>query len=389
MPRNRVIYQTESLYAGPSPATGYHAVSGAGVKVNPRNLGATSATGLVREIKRVQGVNYSFNIPRTDVNQFGELAAIDRIILEQPTVSLDFNYILNGLSNERSIGLLVATPGSGSLVSAITNILNKSDDERNFFIKTVTEGNDVAGSSDIAPNSVTESVIGIGNAFISAYSTEASVGNFPTVSVTYEALNMTVDAFSTGQNVPAVNSNDGTIINGVYYTLPTGKQSIDGTAINTTDYSISALRPGDVTLNLGTSELGPDFADMKVQNYTLSFDLTRQPLQKLGSKYAFSREIQFPVSVSLSVTADLGTSVTGNMANVINANSTYNPSIAIKAPGQATKNAAYYEVRGAKLDSVDFSSSIGPNKSATMKFSAQLGGPQATGVGLFMSGLAI
>ena len=30
---------------------------------------------------------------RTDVNQFGELAAIDRVVLDTPTVSLDFSYL--------------------------------------------------------------------------------------------------------------------------------------------------------------------------------------------------------------------------------------------------------------------------------------------------------
>ena len=30
MPRNRIIYQSEAVFAGPSPATGYHLTTGAG-----------------------------------------------------------------------------------------------------------------------------------------------------------------------------------------------------------------------------------------------------------------------------------------------------------------------------------------------------------------------
>ncbi len=87
MARKRVIYQSEALYAGPTPPTGYHYSSG------------NSGVNLVQQVHRVQSANYSFNVSRQDVNQYGQLAAIDRIILQAPTVNLDFNYYLtNGVS---------------------------------------------------------------------------------------------------------------------------------------------------------------------------------------------------------------------------------------------------------------------------------------------------
>ena len=63
--RNRVIYQSEALYVWP---TG-------------------TATSEIKQLNRVQSCNYSFTINRQNVNQFGNLAAIDRLILEQPTVN--------------------------------------------------------------------------------------------------------------------------------------------------------------------------------------------------------------------------------------------------------------------------------------------------------------
>ena len=69
MARKRVIYQSEALYVWP---TGHNA----------------SAT----QLHRVQSANYSFDIARTDINQFGNLARIDNLIMESPTVSLDFTY---------------------------------------------------------------------------------------------------------------------------------------------------------------------------------------------------------------------------------------------------------------------------------------------------------
>ena len=65
-------------------------------------LGVT--TGPV-QIHRVQSINYSFDITRQDINQFGELAAIDQQIIEQPTVSLDFSYYCETGHNETAIGL--------------------------------------------------------------------------------------------------------------------------------------------------------------------------------------------------------------------------------------------------------------------------------------------
>jgi len=384
MPRNRTIYQCESVYAGPSPATGKHFDTLTGLYGGPNQI---TGTNLVKELLRVQSANYSYNISRTDLNQFNQLAAIDRIILEQPTVSLDFSYILQGMTNEKILGFTISS-GAGGLISAISGILNKTNDERNYFILTVPEGNDAAGYN-IWPVPGSVAVFGIGNGFISSYTTEGSVGNFPTATVNVEALNMKVDITASGQTVPAVNPTDGTALTGWLYSLPTGRTNHDNSTINTTDYSISALRPGDITLTLGTEGLGPKFSDIKIQSYSLSFDLSREPLQKLGSKYAFSREISFPVTVSLSVTADVGDLASGNLVDVINNDATtnYSPSISITKPGSSTV-AAYYQLRNAKLDSMENSSSIGPNKSVTLQFSTQLGGPQATGQGLFMSGIA-
>ena len=47
---------------------------------------------------------------------------------------------------------------------------------------------------------------------------------------------------------------------------------------------------------------------------------------------------------------------------------------------------AAFVARGLKLDSESFTSSLGDNKSVTLDFSCQMGGPEQKGVGIFMSG---
>lgn len=388
MPRNRIIYQSEALYAGPSPATGFHYQLVDGTKTNDANAanGWPSASGnLVKQLQRVQTANYSFTIDRTDVNQFGQLASIDRVILTNPTVALDFSYILANLANENNLGFTISTPGAAAEVSAISGILNGTQDERNYFIRTIPEGNDAVNYSD--STSGNNGVIGIGNGFISSYSTEGSVGNFPTTTINVEGLNMNFQKGLSGNFVPAVSVSNGSALSN-YYQIPVAVQNMGTSSAS----GISALRPGDITLSLPQlSGGGVDTTSMNIQSYTLNFDLGRTPIQKLGSRFAFARPIDFPLSVTLSVDAQVTDMVAGNIADLVcDDSTTYTPIITIKEPTCNTgtqKTVAQFKLKGAKLDSQEFSSDIGSNKSVTLTFSAQVGGPQDTLRGLYISGL--
>ena len=382
MAKNRIIYQSEAVYAGPAAPQGTYVSEIAGGS-NPLNL------------QRVQSVNYGFDVTRTDVNQFGELAAIDRVILESPTVSLDFSYYVANFANEDVLGFNINAHNTayGSLTSAITNFLDRSKDERNYYVKVVRDGIDAIGALDADRTGTTYSdTIGIGNAFVTSYSTEASVGDFPTASVTVEALNIKFDAGTTGNLTPEVNPANGTAQSTLYYGLPaTAQHATSTTAVK----DVSTVRPGDITLDIGlTSEglagsthekLGADISDLKVQNYSLSFDLAREPLNKLGSKFAFARVITFPVTVTLSVDALLGELADGNLAEVLVDDFAYDTTINMSSGN--SKIFMAYVLKNAKLDSHAYSSTIGDNKSVTMNFSAQIGSKAQTTKGLMMSGV--
>ena len=375
--RNRVIYQSEAVYVGPSPATGYHfgTLGTLGGDSNDPEVGAN----LVKQLQRVQTANYSFNVERTDVNQFGQLAAIDRIILTNPTVSLDLSYINANLANEKLLGFNVVSGNTDSTVQSIVDFMGGSGDERNYFIRTVSEGSDAVsfGLTGTAENGV----IGIGNGRITSFSTEASVGNFPTTTINIEGYNMKFDKGTSGNFVPAINLVNGNTLSN-FYTLPTANQNVGIGSGN----AISALRPGDITVSI-PSITGADTTTMNVQSYTLSLDIGRTPIEKLGNRFAFTRPIDFPLTVSLSVDAQVTDLVTGNFADLlVDDSATYNPSITIKSPTNDGLTMAKYTLKGAKLDSEEFSSDIGSNKTVTLNFSAQVGGPQDSTNGLFMNG---
>ncbi len=356
MARKRVIYQSEALYAGPTPPTGYHFTSG------------NSGVNLVAQLHRVQSANYSFNVARQDVNQYGQLAAIDRVILQAPTVNLDFNYYLTNGVNEKRLGLQI-----DGVTSTISGLLNGSTDSKNYFISTSAEGEDNIGDTG------TRSAICIGNGFLSNYSVDAAVGGLPTASVTVEGLNIKVDSDSVDNAIPAVDPETGSSITGVNYTLPTAVSGVAG--------QVSALRPGDIVLTLATP-FGADGATANFQSVRLQAPLSRQPLERLGSKFAFSREIQYPLTVTMNASANLTDLVAGNLADLLCNDADYNLTVELHEPACTGRGpvAMRYELRGAKLDSQSFSSSIGANKSVDLVWSAQIGGPSDVLHGLFISG---
>jgi hypothetical protein len=364
MAKNRIIYQSQSVYAGPAAPSGDY--------VHETGTVSTTSRAKPTSLQRVQNVNYSFDIARTDVNQFGQLANIDRVILESPTVSMDFSYYSADFANEKALGFTIMS--NSTLKSSISGMLKRETDERNYYIRVASDGQDSVG--DLTTGTGTNDVVGIGNGFLSSYSADASVGDFPTCSVTVEALNIAFDKGMTGNNIPQVNPADGAKNSTKEYALDSATANVQN------DYSV--VRPGDITMTLDNGGLGALISDAKIQSYSLSFDLAREPLQKLGNKFAFAREMTFPVTVSLSVDALLGDLETGNLADVISSDANFDAEILMKS---GTQEHMRYMLKRAKLDGHSYSTSIGDNKTVTLNFSSQLGSSQQTGIGLFMSGV--
>lgn len=375
MSTNRRIFNVHSVFVGPSPSSGNMFLTG--------NYGNSAQQAVspnrVAELHRVQSFTSDVAINKLDINQFNQLAAIDRIIVEQPVINSTMSYYVNDFSNEKLLGLTIST---GQLVGILSGVITKVTDDQNIFLRINREGVDVLGSTTNDVNAV----VGLGNSYLTSYSMEAAVGQIPTVNVGFTSLNVKVDNSVTLQSSPAVNPTDGSPLTGWFYSLPASTQSSGGNTINANVLSISALRPGDINLSLGTSEIFADFSDLKVQNATLSFDLNRENLQKLGSRFAYSIEPTFPVTVQLTVNALLGDTVSGNLAYVINNNRDYNPIINIYRPGTTTTQ-CWYLLSGAKLDNFSYNESVGANGSVDLTFSAQLGGGTSQGMNLYISGI--
>ena len=366
MARNRVIYQSEALYVSEEAAS--------------------TASGNHKQLERVQSANYSFSIARQDINQYGTLSRIDTMILEAPTVNMDISYYLTDGYNEKQLGF--ATNGTKGFLSG--HMINSAG--KNLYIVTSKEGFDANGSAtanDPFPS------IGLGNAYLTNYGLEVAVGAIPTVSVSFEASNICSTSDSsingagtaiTGVTQPAVNQEDGSILTTTKATLP-----VPITGVSTA----TALRPGDVTLTFGgftaagTGLAAPmnqfsGVTGMHIQSASLSVPLNRTPLQRLGSKFAYARAVDFPIKATLSVKAIVNEITARNLAAMINDSVEKDITLTLKDEANAAKS--IFTLKACTLDSESISSSIGSNKSVDLTFSTQVGGIDDSTKGIFYSG---
>lgn len=385
MSRNRVIYQSEALFIS-------------------KNINSTGAADH-KQLKRVQSANYNFNIARQDVNQFGQLARVDALVLQSPTVALDFTYYPTDGFNERALGFFVQT-GTEPEANFASGQMGSSSGQ-NYFIVTTSEGVDLNTETNLGG----KSVIGIGNGFLTNYSVDFGVGNLPTASVTIEGLNLNSAKYSgykdgtgtgdigSGVPVPTVNPTEGVqlaVTNGVYRIakLPNPSQS---TGTN----EISALRPGDIVIDFGSFGTGSGAVPLSnisgsssamgenglhLQTASLSLPLSRTPIERLGSRFAFTRVVDFPIVATLNVSAVVNEIEARNLADMLDDSAERTVTIRIKNPKNTTQDALRYSLKGARLTSESFKSSIGSNKTVDLVFETQIGGPNDSEHGVYVSG---
>jgi len=374
MARNRVIYQSEALYVS-------------------KNVISTGS-GEHYQLRRVQSANYNFSIDRKDVNQFGQLARIDALILKSPTVGLDFSYYPTDGLNEKALGFYINTgQGEGNFASGQMG----ASSGQNFYIVTTDEGQDLnTTTGDYALSG--KNTIAIGNGFLSNYTFDASVGNIPTVKVTVEGLNMqssTIVGRTSANSIsgnfvlsPAIDPTAGSS-KGLTGSLKAPTEAT-GDAISN---GINALRPGDITLDLNvyknaSSDKATPIASLgsiNVQSASLSLPLSRTPIEKLGSRFAYVRVVDFPIVSTLNVSAVLSDIEARNLATMLDDTAKREVTLTIKKPG-TQDTAIEFKLKGTQLKSESFSSSIGSNKTVDLVFETQIGGPTDTNNGLYVCG---
>ena len=393
MARNRVIYQSEALFV--------------------------SSTGGVnfQQMIRTQDVSHAIDVPRTDINEFGKLAALSREVVEPPTVSTDFTYFLTNGINESGLGFTVRGLNTEDATNCVSGLIGDDSDinKKNFYIVTSQEGVDASNNTGSYATRDTRpvSVIGVGNGFITDYTINAAVGDVPNASVSIEASNINFGTGYAGKTIsdtspppglpsnwygsaldydktrgvitgiqnPGINENNGSVLS----------QGIVVPGSSTGDLNVTALRPGDISLSFGQDndeELlmgGANLPELHVQNFSFSLPVGRTALNRIGNRYPYFRAVDFPVTATMTVNAILSEQVTGNLNALLCENSKHNPIVTMNKACSDTR-AFRVEMKNADVDNQSLSSTIGDNKTVDITFSTQIGGPNDLSAGVFMSG---
>ena len=395
MARNRVIYQSQALFIAPTSTGAQVATSGVTGPWGPDTTGKLySGSGLLKKLDRVQSCNFNFTINRQDINEFGKLARLDSIVIESPTVGLDFSYYITDGLNERLLGFNI-TGGSndaGNTVNgaqAVSGLLADLEGN-NYYIVTVQEGEDVVGTASSLPPAASNTVVAIGNGFISEYAFEASVGAIPTATVTVEGFNIKADA-ATGDAAGVVTGSSPAIdITASPAVKLTGYQTAYKLAgpFTTGTTNVTALRPGDIVLTLPSNNDG--FSDIQgansahIQSFSFTIPLSRTVLQRLGNTFGFARVVDVPINMDITISAIVSELTTKNIFDNLCSSNKQNMSILLKDCNNSGK--MQFAISGAIFQSETYSQNLGDNQTVDITYTVQIGGANDTENGLFMSG---
>ena len=310
MARDRIIYQSESV-----------------------RVDGVTAVG-------VQSCSYGLDVTREDVLQFGDLGAVDRIVLEAPVANMEVSLYVNGLAGTK-LKEIVDKGVSGTAI--------------NCSVSLGPAGADYASGD-------AESTVSVVSGSLTSLSAEASVGSIPTLTLGFEGTDLSY------ANTAAERAAD-----------PTGNLNV-------------ATQSGVVVLMEGVTG---DFIDHYVhpQSCSVSFDLGVEGLQELsydtgvlasaGNKFQYARVPSYPATATMELEAfavDQGMTMTlANLQQKASENvagTTGNANEGGKCNVGVNMGGTTFRLVNSTLDAVSFSSSIGDTAATcNATFSVSIGGP--------------
>ena len=308
MARKRIIYQSQA------------------VAIEQASPSITQTT-----LMGVQSCNYGVEISREDVNQYGQLGAIDKVIMDAPTCTTEVNYYCGGFGGPSAEGANLSGLLRAAIESKTASVLVALDS---------TEGQDYSLTA-------TDTVVVLESGSMTSLSCDATVGGIPTNTLNFQGLD-----FRYGVNTGA------------------DEVAVPGTALTIATQTGVQISIADGTTNTKYNNF---------QTAGVSFDLGTEVLRRLGdsaSPYYYGIVPTFPAQASInfeSLAIDEGIkTVVSNLKQSAKTSSSVvlggmtNVSINVGGTG--------YKLVNGTVDSHKFSSSIGDNVTLDATFNASIGG---------------
>ena len=307
MARTRIIYQSES------------------VKVD-----GVTAIG-------VQSCSYGLDVTREDVLQFGDLGAVDRIILEAPVANMEVSMYVNGLAGSK-LDEIVRKGVSGTAIDCVVSL--------------GAEGADYVSGDAL-------SSVGVISGSLTSLSAESSVGAIPTLTLGFEGTDLSyaeTAAGTPGENIDVATQS------GVIVKMNQVTGSFTGHYVHPQSCSVS--------FDLGVEGL-----------QELSYQ-TAAGLASAGNKFQYARVPSYPATASMELEAfavDKGMTMSlanlqqkASEGNVSGANEGGKINVGVDMGGTT------FNLINATLDSVSFSSAVGDTAATcNATFGVSIGGPSS------------
>lgn len=404
--RNRVNYGSEFLYTS-LDATGYHfndlTKYDSGCEL--RNVPFTDCSGnLVRQLHRIQAINYGFGMQFKDANEFGRIARTTKVAVESPDVTIDFEYFLADGYNEQAMGFII----DGKTQALYNHLVTEDRVGQNFFIGVAPEGREVIGAN-LNYQEERRRVIGIGNAFLSQYAVTAELGSIPKARASFEGFNMRSYYGACNLPIPAIDPVNDCATPDVNFSLPDTYESfvyekVTGLEDIVLQDGAGGLRPGDIKISLDDGAFFSrqlsglnDYENggAHIQGFTVNMPIGNTKIRRLGRRYEFARVLNFPAKIQITVIALVTHLKEHNLWGQLCENKKHelvlmledcrSVSVCDQKVVPSMANMIFY-FKGAMLDKESFDSSVSDNKKVTLNFSVPVGGADDKDHGMFIFG---
>lgn len=387
MARDRIIYNVEGLFVAPYSGEQY-----------PSSAYDLTGYKILKKIEKIQSVNYAIQKNQLNAQGFGQKQNIFRGQGLAPEVSFNFSYIPDGVTNENRLNFDVANfsnPHTLPMFSGLcTNnaLLNKRD----FYLIINKDNNDIltndpltydsiypTGLNNIVdPNSKDYAVLHFQNAYLNEYSFNISINNLPQVNQSYTADNITY--YSSGSNIPysILNLRSGFAENQSDKILIPKTFNYNDPSI----YGQNILLPGDANVTFYTNSDGVAFYTDTIQSLDFNLNFNRKAYRAINYKLPLLRKIEFPINGTLNASFTVKETLTGSFLETLNSDDDYN--IVVNFNKCTNTNGTYptrFIFSGCKFNNINYDSSIGSNKTASLSFNFDLD-PDFGRRGIFASG---
>ena len=430
MSRVRITSNSQGLFIGPAPSTGFHFIDSAG---NPTP--DVNAINLLKQLNGLQSLNYEIINNRVPISELGRRATVKRAIITPPEVNVNFSYLASDLKNEIRMGFDVNFHTGGPEIggaawtdalyenntgvfclsgflsretgaaysgaqwsdpaSTITGSWPYSDrDKRNLYMSIAPEGSDLKDQPQGEYNKI--HCVSFGDCHIGSYSVGFELNSPILVNTSYNCANIQYHSSGSGL-IPAMDTKTFTPVNNNIFVIPKLKGEISGNVSGVAE----PLRIGDMDLRIsaplyGTEkedilDAGVNYRDLSIQLANFTIEINRHAWKGLGHKLPVDRPIKYPIIVKTSIQGIMGDTQTGDLYNFITKDYPYDLTFECRAPtmwcpGFEQDVRLRYDVLQSNLDNFSFSNSVNEEVSVELNYITDVA-EKVGGQGIFMSGM--